>query len=468
VKVEPLDVTGSRQEVPGSFRDPGGFMFFRGGVLYRHVGEPHRSRYDLLMGSGLYEELTASELLVPHEEADIEPEDSGAYRILRPEPVGFVSYPYEWSFSQLRDAALATLRVQAIAMEHGMSLRDASAYNVQFHHGHPTLIDTLSFEALPEGRPWVAYRQFCQHFLAPLALMSYLDVRMGQLLRDHADGVPLELAVRLLPRRARLRAPLLFHLFLHARSQRRHLRDTAPAAERAPRMSVQGLRGLLESLRNAIDGLRAPTASAGWSAYEDEADHYGEQARGAKEAAVEAVIDLVDPRSIWDLGANVGRFSRLGSSRGILTIAFDLDPDCVETNYRRVRDERERNLLPLLLDLTNPSPAIGWANEERMTLAQRGPADLCLALALIHHLAIGNNVPLPRIAKFLADVSRWAVIEFVPKNDQKVALMLMNREDVFPDYTVEGLERAVAPWFEVERRMPIDGSARILYLLKRR
>jgi hypothetical protein len=176
----------------------------------------------------------------------------------------------------------------------------------------------------------------------------------------------------------------------------------------------------------------------------------------------------VDPRSLWDLGANVGRFSRLGSSRGIPTIAFDLDPDCVETNYRRVRDERERNLLPLLLDLTNPSPAIGWANEERMTLAQHGPADLCLALALIHHLAIGNNVPLPRIAKFLADISRWAVIEFVPKSDQKVALMLMNREDVFPDYTVEGLERAVAPWFEVERRMPIDGSARILYLLKRR
>jgi hypothetical protein len=455
------------EPVPGSFRDPDGFVFTRDGQLYRYVGQRHRIGYDLLNGSGLYEELTASELLVPHAEESVTSTDQDAYRILRPERIEFVSYPYEWCFSQLRDAALATLRVQSAAMDHGMSLRDASAYNVQFRHGRPILIDTLSFEALPEGRPWIAYRQFCQHFLAPLALMSYVDVRLGQLLREHVDGVPLDLEVRLLPRRARLRPPLLLHLVLHARSQRRHLRDTAPTADRAPTMTLRALRGLVDSLRHAVEGLKPPTSSAGWSTYDD-ADPYIARARAAKEAAVEAVIDRVDPRSIWDLGANVGRLSRLGSSRGIPTIAFDLDPDCVEATYRRVRDERERNLLPLLLDLANPSPAIGWANEERMTLAQRGPADLVLALALVHHLAIGNNVPLARIAAFLASIGRSAAVEFVPKDDGQVSRMLMNREDVFFDYTPEGFERAVAEWFDIDRRMPIDGSARILYLLKRR
>lgn len=458
----------SSQPELGSFRDPAGFVFRRDDVLYRQVEDLHRSDYELLRSSGLYDVLVASELLIPHEEVDVEPAAHTAYRVLRPEQIGFISYPYEWCFSQLRDAALTTLRLQSIAMDHGMSLRDASAYNIQFHHGHPVLIDTLSFEAIPEGRPWAAYRQFCQHFLAPLALMSYRDVRLGQLLRDHIDGVPLDLAVRLLPRRARLRAPLLLHLFLHSRSQRRHQGDTAPVGDRAPRMSLNAVRGLLDSLRNAIEHLKTPTASMGWSAYDDEVDHYGTEGTRSKEATVEAFIQEVGPRTVWDLGANVGRFSQLASTRGIPTIAFDLDPDCVESSYRRVRDGGDRELLPLVLDLANPSPAIGWANEERMTLAQRGPADLCLALALVHHLAIGNNVPLTRIARFLAEISRWAVVEFVPKGDGKVSILLLNREDIFPEYTVVGFERAVAPWFEVHRRAEITGSGRVLYLLKTR
>lgn len=460
-------MTEGLEAIPGSFRDPAGFVFRRDGVLYRHVGELHRANYDLIHGSGLYEALVDSELLIPHEEVDV-PTEVDPYRILRPQPIEFVSYPYEWCFSELRDAALATLRVQRVAMEHGMSMRDASAYNVQFRNGRPILIDTLSFEAVPEGRPWIAYRQFCQHFLAPLALMSYRDIRLSQLLRDHIDGIPLDLATRLLPWQARLRVPLLLHLFLHARSQRRHLRNDAPAEQISPRMSPRALRALLDSLRRAIEGLRTPTASAGWLTYDDTAHHYREEDTRTKEAAVEALIDRVKPKTIWDLGANVGRFSRLGSSRGIATVAFDLDADCVEATYRRMQAEGDRHLLPLVFDLANPSPAIGWANEERMTLAERGPADLCLALALVHHLAIGNNVPLPRIARFLADIARWTAVEFVPKTDEKVSFLLKNRDDIFPDYTAAGFERAVARWFDIDRRVPIGASGRVLYLLRRR
>jgi len=192
-----------------SFRDPSGFLFTREGVLYRQVDRRHAEHYDLLMSSGLYEALVSEGSLVPHEEVDEAPAGPGAHRVIRPERIPFVSYPYEWCFSQLRDAALVTLEIQRRAMSFGMSLRDATAFNVQFRAGRPIFIDTLSFERLPEGRPWIAYRQFCQHFLAPLALARYRDVRLLQLTRDHLDGVPLDLAAELLPGRARLRLPLL-------------------------------------------------------------------------------------------------------------------------------------------------------------------------------------------------------------------------------------------------------------------
>jgi len=228
------------------------------------------------------------------------------------------------------------------------------------------------------------------------------------------------------------------------------------------------MRGLLDSLQNAVEGLRAPAATPGWSAYDVESDHYAAGAARAKEEIVGTLIARVGPRTVWDLGSNVGRFSRLASSEGISSVAFDLDPGCVEANYRAALAEDDRYLLPLVLDLMDPSPAIGWANEERMSLLERGPADLALMLALIHHLAIGNNVPLPRIAKFLAQLCRWAVVEFVPKDDEKVSLLLLDRDDIFPDYTSDGFEASVVPWFEIDERVPIDGSTRVLYLLKRR
>ncbi len=462
--------------VPGSFRDPRGFLFHRDGVLYRHVDASAAADYDLFESSGLRASLHDAGLLIPHEEDQAIAAERGAARVLRPEVVPFVSYPYEWSFSQLRDAALLTLRLQSTAMDHGMSLRDASAYNVQFHRGRPLLIDTLSFERLPEGTPWVAYRQFCQHFLAPLALMSYRDVRLGLMLRDHLDGVPLDLAASLLPRRAQARPPLELHLFLHAKSQRRHAADGASAAaggvEGAPPsrrgFGLQAFRGLLDSLRKGVEGLVAPEAVGAWADYESEATHYAEAARRRKEEVVAAWIGRAAPSSVWDLGANVGRFSRMASRNGIDTVAFDLDAAAVDRNYAAARDEGDEHLLPLVMDLTNPSPGLGWDGRERASLADRGPADLALALALVHHLAIGNNVPLPMVMRTFAGLARRAVVEFVPKDDEKVRTLLATREDVFPGYTAEGFEAAAGDVFEVEAREPLPESGRALYLLRSR
>jgi ribosomal protein L11 methylase PrmA len=448
----------------GSFRDPNGFLFNRDGALYRQVNPAYRPHYERLMAGGLYADLVKRGWLVPHEETDPALGD-GAWKVLRPERLPFISYPYEWSFSQLKDAALLTLRIQGRALRHGLTLKDASAYNIQFRiaDGQPVLIDTLSFETYEEGRPWVAYRQFCQHFLAPLALMAHRDVRLGQLLRVHMDGIPLDLAARLLPRRTRLDFGLAAHIHLHAAAQRRY----AGRATGAARVSLQQSRALLHSLQRAIERLAWRPGGTAWGDYYDNTN-YTDAALDAKARLVGEFIRQANPPGVWDLGANTGRFSRIAAQLGIPTLAWDVDPAAVQKAYLEVRADKATNLLPLLLDLTNPSPALGWANAERESLAGRGPAGMLLALALVHHLAIGNNLPLEDVAAFFASLAPWLALEFVPKEDNQVQKLLASREDIFPEYTRQGFETAFGRFYHLRRAEPVPGSLRTLYLMERR
>jgi hypothetical protein len=453
-----------------SFRDPSGFVYEHAGSVYRQVNRSYAPDYDRLMESGLYAELVEKGLLLPHEEVPSPlPEaaaDARHYKTLRPERLGFVSYPYEWCFSQLKDAALATLRIAQAALRHDMVLKDASAYNVQFLRGRPVFIDTLSFERYREGAPWVAYRQFCQHFLAPLALAAHRDVRLLQLFRVHMDGVPLDLARALLPARAWLNLNLLLHIRVHARYQQRFEGDTE-SASKVRAVSKQALQNLLTTLASATRKLAWKAEGTEWADYYD-GDSYEEAAATHKQRIVGAYIDAIAPGELWDLGANTGEYSRLAVERGVDTKAFDVDPACVDRNYSEVRRQRETRLLPLLLDLTNPSPSIGWATVERDSIVQRSNADAVMALALIHHIAISNNVPLGRIAQFFSRLAEHLIVEFVPKSDAKVAVLLSTREDVFPDYTEDGFEAAFREVFTIEERTPIEGSERTLYRMRRR
>ncbi len=458
-------MTAVEEIVAGSFRDPSGYVFRRNGTVYRRVNEVYRRHYDQLMQSGLYGELAGAGLLVAHEEERPEDAARGAYRILRPEPVPFLSYPYEWCFSELQRAALATLEIQVRALRFGMSLKDASAYNIQFIGSRPMLIDTLSFEAYQPGSPWIAYRQFCQHFLAPLAVMSYCDARLARLLEIHLDGIPLDLAAKLLPWRACLKPSLLAHVHLHARAQQRCAEPLARPA--AGGMSERAMLGMIENLRSAVEGLRWRPRDRSWSEYYT-ATNYSTEAFEQKQRLVAEFLDAARPESVWDLGANTGAFSRLAAARGIRAVAFDFDPASVEANYLQCAEQGESRVLPLVLDVTNPSPAIGWALAERRSLVERGPADAVLALALVHHLAIANNVPLGRIAQFFAQIGRWLILEFVPKEDSQTQRLLASREDIFPDYTQEAFERSFDERFVIERRSSIAASARTVYLMRNR
>ncbi len=450
-----------------SFRDPAGFVYVDRGELRRQVNQVHREHYDRLMGSGLYHELVADGLLIPHEELEDEGrEPSLAYKVLRPETVGWISYPYEWSFSQLRDAALATLEIQSRAIGRGMTLKDASAYNIQFHRGRPVFIDTLSFEVRREGEPWLGYRQFCEHFLAPLALMAKVDHRLNQLSRTNIDGIPLDLAARLLPARTWFNAGLTIHLRLHSRLQRSYESATATATRGTMRIGESGLLGLVDSLSATIRRLRWRPGRRGWASYESDLP-YTVEGYDLKARIVRDLIDRVRPSIAWDLGANTGFFSRIVAESGASTIAFDVDPACVERAYLDAKARGESRILPLVLDLFNPSPATGWMNRERAPIFDRGAPDLVMALALIHHLAFTGNQPMENLAAFFQGLAPWLLIEFVPEDDPQVSRLAAHRGGIHHEYSREAFERCFGKQFQMIAIEPLTDQGRTLYLLRR-
>lgn len=449
-----------------SFRDPSGYIFRQNNVIYRAILKPYFDTYQKINEANLYQILFDEALLIRHTEREKSPEKI----ILQPEKIDFISYPYEWSFSQWKEAALLTLRIQRRLLDFNFSLKDASAFNVQFHLGKPIFIDTLSLEPYVEGAPWIAYRQFCEHFLAPLALMALTDIRLSQLFRTSLQGIPLDLARTLLPWRSRLNPHLLAHLHLHATNQKRWANSAVDAAELpSSKISRTSLLGILESLESAITSLHWQPKGTEWGDYYDQTN-YTDHALEAKRQLVSTLLDQVEPapKMVWDCGANNGYFSRIASERGIFTVAWDIDPAAVEQNYRNVRGQGETHLLPLLQDLTNPSFDCGWNAQERQSLRSRGPADTVFALALIHHLAISNNVPLPQISAFFANLTPWLLIEFVPKEDSQVKRLLAHRQDIFPSYHEAGFEDAFREHWEEMGKVPIQGTSRTLYLLRQR
>jgi ribosomal protein L11 methylase PrmA len=449
-------------------------VFWRDGQPYRQIQASFAAEWDAFEASPLKGRLLHAGRLIPYEAADPGLAAApGAHAVIRPERIEFVSYPHEWTFGELREAALLTLDVQLDAMAAGWSLRDASAYNVQFRDARPILIDSLSFEPLEDGAPWVAYRQFCEQFLAPLALVARRDVRLGGMLRLGPDGIPLDLASRLLPWRTRLDFGLLSHLHLHARAQVRHAADSAGAdrggdgAARRTRLPRARLEGLIRNLRSTVAKLDWQPAGTEWADYAEHTS-YGERAAADKDRLVEVFVREVPGPRVWDLGANTGRFSRIAADAGKRVVALDIDPAAAERHFRAVRAAGRSDILPLVADIANPSPPLGWAGRERRSLLERADADAMMALALVHHLAIGRNVPLPMMLGLFADLAPWAIVEFVPKDDPMVRRLLATRRDVFPDYDLDGFRAAASGRFDVVREAPIANSPRVLFLLRRR
>jgi len=432
--------------VSSSFRDPSGYVYKENDIYLRRVSPSYQ---EIMMETApLLSHLIQTGKLLPFKwisEDDIEPEQ-----------VPFISYPYEWSFNMLRDAALLTLDTQLTALDYQMQLKDASAYNVQFVRGKPVLIDHLSFHPHVDGEPWVAYRQFCEHFLAPLLLASYRNYDLVKLLQLDVRGLKLGVVSNLLPFRARMRPGVLMHIVLHGLDR---------TSNRKVKISRKQVANVVSSLRSLVSSLNW-TPNAGWKYYEQECNYSAAETHN-KAHLVESMLREVAAKSVLDLGCNVGLYSQVATDIGCHTIAIDSDPACVDLLY--CSNGKFDRILPLVIDIANPSPSIGWECSERDSFFKRLNVDTIMCLALVHHLAIGNNVPLDRIASFLATNCKNLVIEWVPKEDSKVQFMLRSRRDIFDNYTEEGFLKSFGNYFNILRKEPVSvSSCRSLYLMRRR
>ncbi len=445
----------------GSFRDRAGFVFYKNGEVYRQINRLARTDYDLLIDSGLYKYLVDKKYLISHEEVVLEETNDG-YKTIKPELVKNISYPYEWSFSQLKDSALLTIKIQKVALDYGMSLKDASGFNIQFHKGRPIFIDTLSFEKYKKGSSWIAYRQFCQHFIAPLLLMRYKDIRMGTLLKSFIDGIPLDITSSLLSFWTKLKIPILIHIVVHAKTQKA-FSDKKINKKRG--ISLNSQKAIIESLENLVKKIQFKKSKTEWGEYYSFAN-YNDNSIEDKKSKILSYLELIKPKTVLDLGANNGYFSRIASNKKINTISTDIDLNAVEKNYLGVVKEKEENILPLFLDLFNPSPSLGWANEERPSFFKRNSPDLIFSLALIHHLSITNNLPFEKVAKRFSSWAKYLIIEFVPLDDSNAAKLVQNREDDLSWYNEKSFEKAFGCFFEIVKKDQIKESKRTIFFMK--
>jgi hypothetical protein len=452
-----------KNRLPSSFRDPSGFIFTDNNQLYRQINKSYFDDFNLLHSSGLYDILVDKGYLVSHEIID----ENDDYIIIKPSEIPYISYPYEWCFTQYLDAALLTLDITLIALEYGMILKDASAYNIQFINFKPILIDTLSFTKYKNNSPWIAYGQFCRHFLAPLALMSHLDMRLNQLMKVFIDGIPLDIASNLLPFNTRFNIGLHLHIHAHAKQQRLYA-ASSNIKHKEIVLPKSSLMAIVNNLRSTAKKLQKDYKDTEWAKYYENMLNYSEQAFKTKGSILRAMLQKVKPASVCDLGANTGLFSAIASETADLVVAYDIDIEAVDKHYCSLNTIGKQGILPLVCDLANPSPSLGWNLSERMSLFERKYFDCVLALAIVHHICISGNVPLQMAAEFFSNLGKYLIIEFVPKSDSQVQILLATREDIFPSYSKIGFEEAFKEYYDIMEVQEITDSERIIYLMQRR
>jgi SAM-dependent methyltransferase len=383
--------------------------------------------------------------------------------VLRHERVPFVSYPYEWPFGMLKAAALLELDLLLAALDEGLVLKDASPYNVQWRGSRPVFVDVGSFERLREGEPWAGYRQFCTLVLYPLLLQAYKGVPFQPWLRGSLEGIEPSEMRALLGFRDRFRRGVLTNVVLHARLESRYANREVKTDLKKAGFHAELIRANARKLRKLVERLDWSPVRTAWSGY-GEANPYDEADAAAKEAFVAEASAARRRRLVWDLGCNDGRYTRIAARAAEYAVGVDGDTAVVEALYRALRDEGSERILPLVGDIADPSPGLGWRGVERTPLADRGSPDLTLCLALVHHVALSSNVPLRSFLDWLAELESELVIELPTRDDPMVQRLLARKgPDANPDYDTETFERALAERWRVERREALPSGTRILY-----
>jgi ribosomal protein L11 methylase PrmA len=460
-----------------SFRDPSGYIFHDGDTLRRVVNPIYFPQYNKLKDSGFYKTLIKKGLLIGHEEtsaSDLNVPGALAEAqekiILTPEPIPFITNPYEWSFEQFKHAALLTLQIQKYALSKGFILKDASAYNVTFHKGKAVFIDTLSFDFYEENTPWRAYKQFITHFFGPLVLAKYHGTEIFKMLQTHIDGIPVKLIASLLPGKTKLSSTLYTNIHLLAKMENKHSEDYK-AETKVAKLSKKAQDNIITNLFNFIKKLELNEASE-WGDYYEKTN-YNDQAFDAKKELIKEWVLPMNIEKLIDVGGNDGTFARTVLSDVKDVLVTDIDANAVGYNYHQVQKNGEQNMLPFVCDVLQPAPGVGFNNTERNSLIERlkeYAPDVTLALALIHHITLSGNVPFEKSAEFFAKFSDNLIIEFPKREDSWVESLLVRKREFinhFDFYNEADFEKGYSKYFKLEKKQAIEGTKRVLYLFKK-
>jgi SAM-dependent methyltransferase len=459
---------------PASFRDRHSRVFQRGSRIYRALSARGLGDWESLASTKFFREFSERGALVATRRAEderalIAPMGDEWAAALEHDRVPFISYPYEWTFSMLKDAALLQLDLLLAALDEGMILKDASAYNLQFRGASPVFIDIGSFITLDPGEPWPGYRQFCQLFLYPLMLQAYKDIPFQPWLRGSLEGIDPRDANAMMSARDLLRSGVLAHIRLQAGAQQRFAatsRDVRADLRKAG-FDVRLIKANVAGLRKLVGGLEWRQQSSTWADYAG--DNSYDAANAERKAAFVRAAAADRPRHlVWDIGANTGTFSRIASEHADYVVSIDADVLAVERHYQALKQAGATRILPLIGNVADPAPALGWRGLERLPLEKRGRPDLVLCLALIHHVVITANVPLHEFVDWLAGLGGDLVIEFVTKDDAMVKTLLRNKDDQYTDYEQAHFEARLGARFEILRQETIQSGTRTLYFARPR
>jgi len=449
---------------PASFRDPAGHVHMRDGRVLRSVLVPGAGQYRAVRETGFLDLAARNGRLIEGREIDprsLGDEEPGAVHVIEHPPLRFISYPYEWSFYALQSAALLTLDLHLDALEHRLTLTDSSAYNVQFDGADPIFIDYLSVCPYEAGQVWLGYRQFCEQFLNPLLFTAKTGVAFQPFYRGKPEGLPAGDLTALLPWWTKLDPRIALHVVLQGRMQGAvTARRTARA--KGIRLSESAFANNLHAMRAWIATLTPPASQATpWQHYE-RAVHYTPDEHAAKARFVANVVRSAAPQTVWDLGCNSGEYAEVAVNSGArLVIGFEPDAGALNAAFERARTKR-LSFLPLALDLTNPSPSLGWRQQERRGLIERRNADLVLCLALLHHLVLARNLPLSQVLDWLISLAPRGVIEFVPRDDPMALQLVAFKPHVAPDYTRESFLAMLRTRAQLDRQEVVTQSGRLL------
>jgi len=457
----------------GSFRDRTNRIIKNDTCIYRVLNSTADEEYESLKNSTFYNNLINSQRIVKSTQVDIENfeipdhDDSNWVSILEHERIPLISYPYEWSFSMLKDAALLHLELMEIALDDNMVLKDSSPYNIQWKGKQPIFIDIPSFIKYEQGQAWIGYKQFCELFLFPLMLQAYKDIPFQAWLKGNLNGISANDFANLQSFRDLFRPGVLLHGTLQSKLQNKYKntdKSTHSAIKNAG-FKKELIIHNINSMTKLIQKLEWGQSKSTWSNYINE-NNYSSDDMTQKIELVDKICST-NYKLVWDFGCNTGQFSRIAAKHADYVIAFDFDALAIDQLYKQLKIENNKKILPLVFDLSEPSPNTGWRNQERKTITERGEPELILSLALIHHLVITANIPLSEVIDYFYNVGGDLIIEFVDKNDSMVKRLLLNKEDNYNDYSIENIERLLLSHYKSFDKYTLNSGNRTLYYAKR-